>query len=185
MSVIVKGTTFSTGNQVTATNLNALVDSATFASGAVDNVTTQLSGGAIIVKDGGITSSKLDSNISIAALTATSAVATSIMTYDLEVQTPETGYGTSGTLTLVLNDNSNIKLNLTDTTTLAVAGQYSGCKNTVVIKNDKGSSCTLNYPAWNTAGGSFPSSLTTGQSMVITLYSYGTTTADVWAVSSI
>jgi hypothetical protein len=36
-----------------------LVDNATFVTGAVDNATTQLSGGAIIVKDGGITPAKL------------------------------------------------------------------------------------------------------------------------------
>lgn len=54
-----KGTTYATGNQVTATNLNNLVDNATFTSSAVDNVTTQLSSGAIIVKDGGITPAKL------------------------------------------------------------------------------------------------------------------------------
>jgi len=61
MSVAIKGTTYTTGAQVTATNLNALVDSLTFASGAVDNSTTQLSGGAIIVKDAGVTASKLES----------------------------------------------------------------------------------------------------------------------------
>lgn len=66
MSVLTKGTTFATGDQVTATNLNAHVDNATFASGAVDGSTTQLSGGAIIVKDGGITSAKLDTNIQVA-----------------------------------------------------------------------------------------------------------------------
>lgn len=75
MSVLSKGTTFTTGQQVTATNLNNSVDSATFLSGATDSVTTQLSGGAIIVKDGGIsaakiasgavTSAKLDTNIAV------------------------------------------------------------------------------------------------------------------------
>lgn len=75
MSVLSKGTTFTTGQQVTATNLNNLVDSATFASGSVDDVTTQLSSGSIIVKDGGITaakigsgavtSAKLDTNIAV------------------------------------------------------------------------------------------------------------------------
>lgn len=60
MAVLVKGTDFTTGDQVTATNLDNLVDAATFASGAVDNATTQLSGGAIIVKDGGITTAKLN-----------------------------------------------------------------------------------------------------------------------------
>lgn len=59
MAVITKGTTFSTGDQVTASGLNNLADSATFASGAVDSTTTQLSGGAIIVKDSGISTAKL------------------------------------------------------------------------------------------------------------------------------
>jgi hypothetical protein len=185
MAVVTKGITFATGNQVTAANLNALVDSATFATGAVDNSSTQLSGGAIIVKDGGITSSKLANSIEIGALTATSSVLTSILSTTLFTVAPETGYVTSGTLTLALNANTNIKLVLTDTTTLALTGQYAGCINYVVIKNNKGSSLSLTYPAWNEAGGSFPASLSTGQSMVITLYSYGTTTADVWAVSSI
>jgi len=185
MSVFTKGVTFTTASQATHTNLNNLVDNGTFASGAVDNSTTQLSGGAIIVKDGGITSSKLATSISINDLTASSEVATSICTRDLDVNRPETGYTTSGTITVAVNDASLVKLSLTDTTTLALSGQYSGCLTTIVIYNNKGSSCTLNYPAWNAAGGSFPASLTTGQSMVITLRSFGTTLADVWAVSSI
>ena len=59
MPILTKGSTFATGNQVTAANLNALVDSATFAAGAVDTVTTELASGAIAVKNGGITPSKL------------------------------------------------------------------------------------------------------------------------------
>ena len=60
MAAISKGTTFATGDQVTASRLNNLVDNSTFASGAVDNTSTQLSGGAIIVKDGGVTTAKLN-----------------------------------------------------------------------------------------------------------------------------
>ena len=60
MAAISKGTTFATGDQVTASGLNNLVDNSTFASGAVDNTSTQLSGGAIIVKDGGVTTAKLN-----------------------------------------------------------------------------------------------------------------------------
>lgn len=59
MAILSKGTTYADGTQVTATNLNALVDSATFASGAVDDSTTQLSSGAIIVKDLGIATGKI------------------------------------------------------------------------------------------------------------------------------
>ena len=59
MAILNKGQTFSDGEQVTSAKLNTLVDGSTFASGAVDNVSTQLSGGAIVVKDGGITLQKL------------------------------------------------------------------------------------------------------------------------------
>ena len=63
MAILSKGTDFTTGDQVTAAKLDALVDSATFASGAVDDSTTQLDGsGRIIVKDGGITAAKLNLN---------------------------------------------------------------------------------------------------------------------------
>ncbi len=64
MAILNKGQTFSDGEQVTSAKLNTLVDGATFASGAIDDVSTQLSGGSIIVKDGGITTSKMaDSNV--------------------------------------------------------------------------------------------------------------------------
>ena len=59
MAVITKGNTFANGDQVTAGSLNNLVDNAAFASGAVDNVSTQLSGGAVIVKDGGVSNAKI------------------------------------------------------------------------------------------------------------------------------
>jgi hypothetical protein len=47
------------GDTVTSTNLNDLVKKATFTSAVVDGSTTQLSSGAIIVRDGGITTNKL------------------------------------------------------------------------------------------------------------------------------
>lgn len=60
MAVATTGNTFASGDQVTATKLNNIVNAMTFDStGAVDNSTTQLSGGAIIVKDAGITPAKL------------------------------------------------------------------------------------------------------------------------------
>ena len=62
MAILSKGTDFTTGDQVTAANLDALVDNATFASGAVDNTSTALDASSpqkIIVKDLGISTSKL------------------------------------------------------------------------------------------------------------------------------
>lgn len=68
MAVLAAPSDFTAGQQVTHTNLNAHVNSATFAAGAVDNSTTQLSGGAIIVKDAGITSAKLSSTTGTGAV---------------------------------------------------------------------------------------------------------------------
>lgn len=59
MAKFSKGHSFVESEQITHTKLNNLVDAATFASDAVDNSTTALSSGAIIVKTGGITHSQL------------------------------------------------------------------------------------------------------------------------------
>lgn len=76
MAILATGNTFVTGDQVTAATLNTAVNSATFASGAVDSSTTQLSSGAIIVKDGGITGAKLASNIVISTSGTITSTAT-------------------------------------------------------------------------------------------------------------
>ena len=63
MAILSKGTTFSSGQSVTANDLNALVDSANFVaggSGTTDNTTLEVhSSGYLQVKDGGITNGKL------------------------------------------------------------------------------------------------------------------------------
>lgn len=59
MGVLVPGITFLTGNQVTADSLNSITQNSTFTAQAVDDVTTQLSFNAIIVRDGGISTAKL------------------------------------------------------------------------------------------------------------------------------
>ena len=74
MAILSKGTTYSDGDQVTSTNLNALVDSATFASDAVDDSTTQLSSGSIIVKDLGISTGKIAASAVTTAKIAASNV---------------------------------------------------------------------------------------------------------------
>lgn len=82
MAILATGNTFANGDQVTATKLNNIANAATFASGAVDNSTTQLSGGAVIVKDGGVTPAKLSTGgpswTTGGALTATSITSSPI-----------------------------------------------------------------------------------------------------------
>ena len=206
MAILVTGNTYAANDQVTSTNLNAAVNSATFASGAVDDVSTQLggvSGDSIIVKDGGISPQKLDSTASytVGSLTATSTVTTSslnatsgitsagiivdIMQADLLKLVPETGYTTSGTIALNLSVASNARILLTDNSVFTVAGQAAGAVNIFALKNSTGSSITTTWPAWQAAGGSFPATLTAGQAMVFVLYSYGTSLSDVYAVSSL
>jgi hypothetical protein len=94
MAILATGNTFATGDSVTATMLNNAVNNATFDTGSVDSSTTQLSGGAIIVKDGGITASKLSTGgptwTSGGALTATS-----IQNSPIGSSTPASGAFTS------------------------------------------------------------------------------------------
>jgi hypothetical protein len=189
MPILVTGNTYAANDQVTSTNLNAAVNSATFASGAVDGVTTQLSSGSIIVKDSGVSPQKLDSTASytVGSLTVTSAIDTSIITADLLKLAPETGYTTSGPIALNLSVASNARILLTGDSTFTVAGQAAGTVNIFALKNNKSPAGSINmtWPAWQTAGGSFPATLTAGQAMVFVLYSYGTSLSDVYAVSSI
>jgi hypothetical protein len=203
MAILVTGNTYAANDQVTSTNLNAAVNSATFASGAVDNVSTTFSSGSIIVKDSGISPQKLDSTASytVGSLTATSTVTTSslnatsgitsagiivdIMQADLLKLVPETGYTTSGTIALNLSVASNARILLAGNSTFTVAGQAAGAVNIFALKNSTGSSITTTWPAWQAAGGSFPATLTAGQAMVFVLYSYGTSLSDVYAVSSL
>ena len=103
MAILSKGTDFSTGDQVTAAKLDALVDNATFASGAVDDSTTQLDGsGRIIVKDGGITSAKLPSG----GLTSNLKITSSGTVFP---NSPDNGYlqisNSSGSNKLALDPN--------------------------------------------------------------------------------
>ena len=76
MAVLTTGHTFVDGQQVTSTRLNNTVNAATFASAAVDGTTTQLSSGAIIVKDLGISTGKIAASAVTTAKLATNSVST-------------------------------------------------------------------------------------------------------------
>jgi len=60
MPIINKGTAFSNGEQLTADKLNDLVDLATFDQSATDSASTTVNtSGQIVVKDGGVSTSKI------------------------------------------------------------------------------------------------------------------------------
>jgi len=112
MGVLVKGTTFSDGDQVTSTSLNNLVDNATFDPSSVDNVTTQLASGTIVVKtiDSGniasnaVTTAKIaDSNVTTAKI-ADDAV-TNAKIADNAVQQAQMADSSVGTAEII---NANI-----------------------------------------------------------------------------
>jgi hypothetical protein len=123
MAVISKGTTFATGDQVTASKLNNLADNATFASGAVDSVSTQLSGGAIIVKDGGVSTAKIADDSVTTAKIASSAVTTTEIA-DNNVTTSK--IADSNVTTAKLADSNVTKAKIENVANMKVLGNTSG-----------------------------------------------------------
>ena len=104
MAILSTGNSFSTGDQITAATLNAATNSATFASGAVDDSTTQLSGGAVIVKDGGVSlTSKVSGILPIAnggtAASTKSAARTSLGVASAYVESIVTNQNQTGVAT--------------------------------------------------------------------------------------
>lgn len=92
MAVLTTGNTFSNGDQVTASSLNNAVNNAEFAAGAVDGISTQLSGTnpqQIIVKDLGISRGKI----------AIDAVGTDQLANDVVVNTSGSITGAAGSFT--------------------------------------------------------------------------------------
>lgn len=161
MPILATGNTFATGDSVTATTLNNAVNNATFAADAVDNATTQLSGGAVIVKDGGITPSKLSTGgpswTSGGALTATSIQSTPIgattpssgafttlsatgttTVYEMVEKAAISATGLSGTVNFNALDGAVVYVtaNATDNWTLNLRGDGSVQFNSMLATGD-------------------------------------------------
>jgi len=166
MGRLITGNTFSTGDSPTATTLNNAVNDATFDASAVDGATTQLSGGAIIVRDGGITPSKLSSGAPTWTTSSASPpgalTATSIQNTPVGSTTPSTGAFTTlsatgttsiyevvekaslsgaaltGTVNFNVLDGSVVYYtsNASANWTLNVRGDSSNTLNTVMATND-------------------------------------------------
>lgn len=146
MAILATGNSFSTGDQVTAATLNSAVNAATFASGAVDDSTTQLSGGAIIVKDAGVNlTSKVSGTLPLAnggtAATTASAARTSLgvaSAYRESLVTSANQTGTGTGTALVFNTPGAPTVNLT-------AGKWLVVGTVCARMSDVGGACTLRF----------------------------------------
>jgi len=167
MAVISKGQTFAAGDQVTASKLNNLADNATFASGAVDNVSTQLSGGAIVVKDGGVTTAKLNDG-AVTTAKITDANVTTAKIADANVTTAK------------LNDGAVTTLKIADanvTTAKIADANVTFAKLTDVIDDDTMATASATklatsesikaYVDASSTSGFLPSSYTGGESVTL------------------
>ena len=125
MAILSKGNTYASGDSVTSTNLNALVDSATFVSGSnqtTDNSTLEVhSGGYLQVKDGGITNAKLAagavnaSSIGASTITATQLASDSVSTAKIEDSAVSTAKIADDAITSAKISSTDTLLNVNDT----------------------------------------------------------------------
>ena len=158
MAILSKGHTFATGNQVTAGNLNALVDSATFvagAGGATDNLSLEVSSGAIRVKTAGITPSMLSAGapswVPVVGATPANVAIPGNQTIQgtLDVGT---SIASSGTITCNGNLSTNGNLTLLSTGQINTSAPFIG--RTVKLNSGTGGN-NIQFGFQNDGGGTF------------------------------
>tara|TARA_R100000353_G_C6509962_1_gene196360 strand:+ start:81 stop:2882 length:2802 start_codon:yes stop_codon:yes gene_type:complete len=112
MAILSKGTTYADGDQITSTNLNALVDSATFAAGAVE------SGGGLQLNGSG--QLKVAGNIDIGTsnLTATGSISLGATTFN---DNNITNVGSIAVDTIIA-DNTDVTIDAAGDITLDAGG---------------------------------------------------------------
>ena len=182
MAILSKGTTFSSGQSVTANDLEALVDSANFiagGSGTTDNTTLEVhSSGYLQVKDGGITNGKLAAGAVNASSIADGTITVTQLA-DNAVTTPKikdsTG-ATDGVTTAKIADGAvtAAKISATDTTfnvgTNVAIGAVAGSTFKFDVTGSTGN--VANFQA-NAAGGTAAifvrNTSTTGTSAIVQL----------------
>jgi hypothetical protein len=109
MSVITAGKTFSNGEQLTADKLNLMIRNATFDNSAVDLTSTFVdSNGAIVVKDGGISTAKIaDSNVTTAKIADSNVTKAKIENVaDMKVLGNTSGSATAPQEVSILDDDT-------------------------------------------------------------------------------
>lgn len=197
MAILSKGNTFAVGDNPTFTTLNNLVDNATFASGAVDNSTTQINGsGQIALKDGGTTPAKLSTggpswtttgalsatslentpigSVTPAAVAATTLSATGTTTvYEMVEKAAVSGTALTGTVNFNAKDGAVVfyTTGASANWTLNIRGDGSTTLNSMLATND-----SITIAVLATQGGTayYPSAHTIDGSAVTPKWAGGT-----------
>ena len=156
MAILSKGNTYSSGDSVTSTNLNALVDSATFVSGSnqtTDNSTLEVhSGGYLQIKDGGITNAKFAagavnaSSIGSGTITATQLASDSVSTAKIADSAVSTAKIADDAITAAKISDSDSLFSVNDSTSaigiggnVTISKDSSGTENNITVTNSNGS----------------------------------------------
>jgi len=128
MAILSKGNTYSSGDSVTAANLNSLVDSATFVSGSnetTDNTSLEVhSSGYLQVKDDGITNAK----IATGAVNADSIAADAVITAKIADSTGDS----DGVTTAKIAGNAITSAKISDTDAQFLVDDTSTQKKVVI-----------------------------------------------------
>lgn len=158
MAILSKGHTSATGNQVTAGNLNALVDSATFVAGnggSTDNSSLEVSSGVLRVKTAGITPTLLSAGapswVPVVGATPANVAIPGNQTIQgtLDVGT---SIATSGTITCNGNLATNGNLTLLSTGQINTSAPFIG--RTVKLNSGTGGN-NIQFGFQNDGGGTF------------------------------
>lgn len=163
MAILSKGNTYSSGDSVTAANLNSLVDSATFVSGSnqtTDNSTLEVhTDGYLKIKDDGVTNAKIATGAVNADSIAADAVGNSELA-DNAVQTANIADSTGATdgvttAKIATNAITAAKISATDTTFNVDSNVGIGAVASSSYKLDvTGTGNNANFQADNAGGSS-------------------------------
>lgn len=101
------------------------------------------------------------------------------------VLTPEFGYPTGGAVPLRFDVKSLIYIGLTVDAIFTISTFKVGGVMVLLLKNTTGGTLNITWPAWVTAAGSFPATLSSGQILVAQAYCLGNDEGSVYATSSL
>jgi len=158
MPILSKGYTFAPDEQVTSTKLSTLVDNAAFVSGAVDGQTMDLSSGKLIVRNLGITPTKLSAgapvwddsyNLTVSGNTTLNGTLTTGGTISTSGSLAVNGTATIAGVT-TLNGTSAVNANMTVNAQIVRSGTESNRTVELVTGSSPGAANAISF-GWDSA----------------------------------